>query len=153
MSKPKRNKLIADSNVQGALVWRLVSYWAFAWLVVVMLVTIVAAMFSIAAEGVTLTAVLSRAMGHLWFPVVISIMVLPIMVRDCLRLSNKFAGPVLRFRRAMQQLADGEQVQPIKLRDGDFWQDLADDFNRFLAQVQSNETESQEDEEELVASV
>jgi len=153
MSKPKRTKLIADSNVQGALVWRLLSYWAFAWLVVLMLVTIVAVMFSIVAEGVTVTTVLSRAMGHLWFPAIISIMVLPIMVRDCLRLSNKFAGPVLRFRRAMQQLADGEQVQPIKLRDGDFWQDLGNDFNRVLAQVQPKEAVLKEDEEDLVARV
>jgi signal transduction histidine kinase len=153
MTKPKRNKLIADSRVQGALVWRLLFYWTFAWLVVFMLVSLVAVLFSVAAEGVNIAAVLSKVAAHLWFPVIISIMVLPILVRDCLRISNKFAGPVLRFRRAMQQLANGEKAEPIKLRDGDFWQDLADDFNRMLARVQPEEVEAKQDEEELVASV
>ena len=52
---------------------------------------------------------------------------------DCLRLSNRFAGPMVRLRVAMQGLANGEPVKPVKLRDGDFWCEFAADFNRVLA--------------------
>ena len=50
--------------------------------------------------------------------------------------SHRFAGPVLRLRRSMRQLAQGEHVEPIKFRKGDFWPEFADEFNAVLARVQ-----------------
>jgi len=61
---------------------------------------------------------------------------LPFCVGDILRLSNRFAGPMLRFRRAVQDLGRGAHVEPIRFRDGDFWQDLATDFNVLVERVQ-----------------
>lgn len=142
MSDKKRNRLFADHKVQGALIKRLVGYWFFAWLVVLGLALLVAVLFGMAADDVSIGQAISRILANLWLPILISIMVLPVLVRDCLRLSNRFAGPVLRLRRGIKQLADGETAQPIKLRTGDFWQELADDFNRVVERFQPTEASS-----------
>ena len=122
MSKPKRRQYISDKKVQGALAFRLVVYWFLSWTVVAGLAVSVAIFFSMIIENVQTWQLLERMASYLWFPLVISVMVLPILVRDCMRLSNRFAGPVLRFRRAMKQLADGETVRQdarVSLSKGD----------------------------------
>jgi hypothetical protein len=76
----------------------------------------------------------------MWFhfgpALVASLLLLPLVLFDVIRFSNRFAGPLVRLRRAMRTLARGEQVLPIKFRDGDYWQDFADDFNAVAATVQ-----------------
>jgi hypothetical protein len=57
----------------------------------------------------------------------------PILLWDTLKLTHRIAGPVVRFKKALKQLTQGEQVPPIKLRDGDLMDDLRDAFNEFLA--------------------
>lgn len=65
-----------------------------------------------------------------------AVLLLPLVLWDYIRLTNRFAGPVLRLRRTMRQVTAGEQVQPITFRDGDFWSDFAEDFNELLDKVQ-----------------
>jgi hypothetical protein len=64
-----------------------------------------------------------------------SMLLLPVALIDMARMSNRFAGPILRLRRAMKDLADGREVQPIRFRDHDYWGDFAEDFNRVLARI------------------
>lgn len=136
MSAPKRRSYIADKEVQGALAKRLVGYWCFAWLAVLLLAVIVASLFGVAVEGVSVTEVITKMLSYFWLPILVSIMVLPILIRDCIRLSNRFTGPVLRLRRGLKALASGESADPIHLRKGDYWQETADDFNRVLEMIQ-----------------
>ena len=60
---------------------------------------------------------------------------LPVALIDMARMSNRFAGPILRLRRAVRDLADGREVEPIKFRDHDYWGDFAEDFNRVVARM------------------
>jgi len=55
------------------------------------------------------------------------------VIVDVVRLSNRFTGPLLRLRRSMRALARGEQVEPIRFRDNDFWHDFAEEFNALAA--------------------
>ena len=41
-------------------------------------------------------------------------MLLPIVMMDVLRLSNRFVGPVKRLREGLKDLAQGKQVKPLK---------------------------------------
>ena len=50
-------------------------------------------------------------------------------------MSNRFVGPIYRLRRSMRSLANGEEVDPVFLRDGDYWFDFAEDFNRVAAEM------------------
>jgi hypothetical protein len=60
---------------------------------------------------------------------VVSILVLPLLIYDALKLSNKFTGPLFRLRRELRRLAAGEHVPPIRFRSRDFWVAMADEFN------------------------
>ena len=82
---------------------------------------------------------LSDRLKELWSffgPVaVVSLLLLPGVIFDLMRLSNHFVGPVFRLRRSMRDLAQGRPVAAVRFREGDFWQDFADDFNTVAARA------------------
>jgi nitrogen fixation/metabolism regulation signal transduction histidine kinase len=61
---------------------------------------------------------------------------LPFMAWDAIRFSHRLTGPLVRFRRTMQRIAEGEPVSPIKLRKDDYLSDLRSDFNDMLNALQ-----------------
>jgi HAMP domain-containing protein len=70
-------------------------------------------------------------------PVLVCLLVLvPVMAWDSIRFSHRLVGPLIRFRRAFQDLAAGEPVRPVKLRDGDYLVEMRDEFNRMLEELQ-----------------
>jgi hypothetical protein len=72
-----------------------------------------------------------------YFPVMICLVVLiPVMAWDTIRFSHRLVGPLVRFRKTMRAIADGEAVRPIKLREGDYLTELRDDFNKMLQELQ-----------------
>ena len=60
---------------------------------------------------------------------------LPVFILDTIKLSHRFAGPIYRLRNTIRSLANGEEVRPLKFREVDFWQGLADDFNLMVARL------------------
>lgn len=130
MWRSQRKKFFIDRKVQGAMVRRAVVYV----LLVVAAISLVSALSVSITEGpMSGTALLTRMWAKFSLSFVASLLLIPIVAIDCIRLSNRFAGPMFRLRRAMKEAADGKTVRPIKLRDGDFWFDFAEDFNRYLA--------------------
>jgi hypothetical protein len=67
--------------------------------------------------------------------VAISALLLPVALIDMLVFSNRFAGPLLRLRRGLKQLARGDEVSPIHFRKRDLLQDLSGDFNLVLERM------------------
>lgn len=136
MFRNQRKKYFVDRQVQGALVCRTVAYVS----LVLMLVSLLSALCVTVMEGPLSGSQLAERMwsklGPAW---VASILLIPIVVIDCIRLSNRFAGPMLRLRRAMKDLAAGKDVAMIKLRKGDFWYDFAEDFNGMLIERKASE--------------
>ena len=59
----------------------------------------------------------------------------PMVVASANRFSNRFAGPMVRIRKTLKELANGESPPHILLRDGDFWADVADDINLIAARL------------------
>ena len=45
---------------------------------------------------------------------------------DSLKLTHRLVGPVLRFKRVMQTIADGGEVSLVRLRRGDMFTEVAD---------------------------
>ncbi len=66
-----------------------------------------------------------------------SVLVLPVILIDLARMSNRFTGPILRLGRAMRQAADGQRVDPVLFRDDDYWQEHADAFNQMLVYLEA----------------
>lgn len=70
----------------------------------------------------------------LWLPTLL--LLAPIFAYDLLRLSNRFVGPIFRLRRELRRLSNGEPVTMIDFREGDFWHDTADSFNRVREELE-----------------
>jgi hypothetical protein len=121
-----RKQLFVDPKVQGALLLRTVGYWFFCLLTMALtlllwrLFTGPARLFYFHFDDMLF-----------WYgpAAVASLLVLPLVIVDCVRLSNRFAGPLYRLRRELRRLAAGETVRPIHFREGDFWLEFADEFN------------------------
>ena len=60
---------------------------------------------------------------------------LPWFIHDSLKLSNRFAGPMVRLRGAIIQLTNGEESQALSFRQGDYWTDIASEFNKLRDRV------------------
>jgi hypothetical protein len=131
--KALRKSLFVDPKVQGALALRVVLYWA----VCLITITLMLLCWRIVTGPARL---FYTHFDDMWFhygpAMVASCLLLPLVIVDVIRVSNRFAGPMLRLRRSMKALARGEHVEPITFRDGDFWQDFADEFNTLLRRVQ-----------------
>ena len=137
--KAMRKHLFIDPKVQGALVGRVVLYWS----VCLITMTLMLLCWRIVTGPARM---FYTHLDEMWFyygpALVASFILLPLVVVDIIRISNRFAGPMLRVRRSMRQLARGEHVDPIEFRDGDFWQDFADEFNAVLRRVQDGSNDS-----------
>ena len=127
MKKTFRSRLLIDSNLQGALLCRVMLYW-FLCVFVMLVLAGLQALWS--SPGVSSALLLSRAMLAFGPALIASLVVLPVVLFDALRFSHRIAGPMHRLKSVSRQLADGERVSPVKFRDGDYWNDLAEQFNR-----------------------
>ncbi|OHB67119.1 MAG: hypothetical protein A2V70_11860 [Planctomycetes bacterium RBG_13_63_9] len=131
--KSLRKHLFVDPKVQGALVARTMLYWV----VCLLTITLMLLCWRILTGPARMFYTHFDDMWFFYGPAMIaSILLLPLVIVDVIRLSNRFVGPMLRLRRSMRQLARGEHVEPIRFRDGDFWQGFADEFNALAARVQ-----------------
>lgn len=143
--KRMRKRLFVDPKVQGALVLRVALYW------ITCLIT--ATLMLLCWRILTGPARLFYThFDDMWFhfgpALIASFVLLPIVMVDIVRLSNRFAGPLLRLRRAMHALAQGEHVEPIHFRDGDFWQEIADEFNAIAERMDESARAAGETSEE-----
>ena len=129
----QRSRLLVDPKVQWAVAGRIFCHWL---MFLVCLLAIGVMMRVLLAAG---TQPFSEAMKEGLFaqgPILgVMILLLPVFLRDTLKMSNRFAGPMYRLRTELRNLATGQPARPIKFRKGDFWQEAAGDFNHVLGQL------------------
>lgn len=63
---------------------------------------------------------------------IITAALIPAFVWDTLKLTNRFAGPIMRLRSALADASAGRGVKPLQFRNSDFWQEIAQDFNHVI---------------------
>ncbi len=141
MSQQNRKKQFIDPEVQGALARRMVLQWG---------------LFLVTAGVLTLTLEWMRnpfvpfgeTVSQTWSTFGPVLMVLaclaPVFIFDAIKLSNRFTGPMHRIRLAARELAEGKVPERITFRGGDFWQELAKDFNAMLDRVDSLTSDSKD---------
>ena len=138
MARFKRRQYFVDPKVQGALLVRLLGYWT------VTLVTVSAMVLCwriVTTPPTAFSTLVDEMFFHYGAALVASLLLLPLIVLDCVRMSNRFAGPLYRVRRCMRDLAAGLPVPPVHFREGDFWTDVADEFNAVSARLQRLEAD------------
>jgi len=133
MGKIKRKQLFVDRQVQSALLLRSLGYWC---LCLFMLAASVLCWRVYVGPAQPFLAHL-RAMWTQFGPAAgASFLLLPIVLMDVLRVSNRLCGPMVRIRGGMRRLAAGESVELMKCREGDFWQEFAEEYNAVVATVE-----------------
>ncbi|HVX63523.1 MAG TPA: hypothetical protein VHC19_23075 [Pirellulales bacterium] len=140
MATYARKRLFVDAEVQGRFALRAVAYWLGC-------MTVVMGMAMLGRLLMKPTEPFFTSGESLWAclaPLVLAtVLVLPVMVYDIIVVTHRLVGPLLRLRGAMRRLANGETVEPIRFRKGDFWQEFADEFNAVAALVQSHRQAAQ----------
>ena len=126
MTHPERKKNYIDPQVQGALARRLVIHWLL-FIGVTMGVT-----FCMQVLGNPMRSLRQQAwqVWAIYGPLfLVLVALLPVFVRDSIKLSNRFAGPIYRLRTTIRGIAEGNPAPRLTFRKGDYWHGLAEDFN------------------------
>ena len=141
-TKPQRKTYLVDRKVQGGLLIKAATYWLLS-LAVVGGLTFIGWIF--VAPGVDVLVQVREHLPSLFGMVVVailcSLMVLPVLLYDLSKHTNRFAGPVFRLKRHLQALAEGQSVAPLSFREGDYWAEIAESFNGVLRKLQALERE------------
>jgi len=131
-AKKHRTTHLSDWTVQGTLLLHIALHWLIFLIAVGALLLFLEAIDGEASDA--WENMLRRHGPTVFFALVLT----PIYIRELCKLTNRFAGPMVRVRRAMHDLAEGRDVAPIQFRPGDFWQELATDFNRVAERVRAS---------------
>jgi hypothetical protein len=127
-----RKKVWID-HVQTKLFYRIVVYWTIYQLSLINLVFV----WRLVTEGAGNPL---EQYGRLlidFLPMLVGcVVLLPFLAWDAVKFGHRVTGPIYRFRKSLQALADGEAVRPIRLREGDLLTETRDDFNRMLETLQ-----------------
>ena len=126
-----RKKTFVDAEVQGALLMRLAGHWC----LFVIANCIAFAFWEVLVENSATGATASPVLSGMIPCLITSAALLPAFLYDTVRLTNRFAGPVMRLRKSLRELAEGRPVEPLKFRKGDFWATAADDFNAAMRRM------------------
>jgi hypothetical protein len=138
MKKTSRGRLYVDKDVQRALLLQMIRHWV---LFGVVLTVILLALDSLTDPNKSFSGhFFSLWQRHSTLLATIAAL-FPIFVYESIKLSNRFAGPMLRLRRMMRQAADGEPVGLLEFRDGDFWQDMAESFNDLVSRLPAKQNQ------------
>jgi hypothetical protein len=136
MRYQKRKRLLVDAKVQGPLVLRVVVYW----MACVATIEILNLCWQIATcpEQPTFAAYfLNQDWWSSCVRIAASTLLLVPVIFDTLRFSNRFAGPIYRMQRVLRKVVEDGTVEPVKLRDNDFWHDFAGILNAALSRLAS----------------
>jgi hypothetical protein len=126
MAPVKRIQLYVDPKFQGEFLVRALIYWCAATAFVIA-AWLARWLFTEPVQNPSLAA--GHMLADLGVPLVVSLAAVPLVAWDLSRLSNRAAGPVMRLRAALRELAQSGRCEPIEFREGDFWPEIADGFN------------------------
>ena len=135
--KNRRTKLVVDSSVQWTLVRRVACHWLYFLVLTAALLPFWVVIVSGDIVGASFRS--REIVAASWLapvPVILFFLAIaPMIVYDVLKLSHRIVGPVYQLHKAIKGLAAGEEIRPLQLREGDFWKEVAADFNALAEQV------------------
>ena len=70
-----------------------------------------------------------------------SIVILVVMLLAGIVFSHRIAGPLLRFTRLLNALGDGQALEELTFRDGDYFQEVPSVFNRLVIRLRLAEAD------------
>ncbi len=129
----KRKKFLVEKQVQGALGWRIAAHWL-VFLGLSIFVTCSLQMLGSFEQGSLWNSFEKALLGQVG-SIAVLLALLHWFIHDSLKLSNRFAGPMVRLQKSIVELTNSSETLPVTFRSQDFWQDIAVDFNNLQMRV------------------
>lgn len=123
MSKRSRKKLFVDYQVQGAILSRIVIYWVFCFLFVSLSMLLVT---TLSNPDVPFWHHLVPLCQRFWPAFLAMTCIVPFVVYDALKVSNRFCGPLSRVVSELDRFNKSGEFDGVQFRDDDFWQPLSE---------------------------
>jgi len=139
-SKQRRSKFYVDHEVQTALAKRVALHWLVFVVVCFVLVGILQA--CIAHPSVSFKEMFLFALQRNFIPLMVGLAMVPVFVYDTIRVTNRFAGPIARLRETLRDISSGSELRELKLRQGDYWSELAQEFNQAMRRLTKSTAET-----------
>ena len=115
-------------------------HWVMYFIVAGLAIVCIQSMLS-SANGAPLMTRLVQEVKEFTLVGVILICIFPAFLLDTIRFSNRFVGPVGRLRRYLRQLGEEGNTEPLNFRGGDFWAEMAEEYNVVAKRVDDQEKE------------
>ncbi|MDA1049900.1 MAG: hypothetical protein O3C40_05405 [Planctomycetota bacterium] len=136
----RRRQIFADRKIQGTLLAHTAIYWFYC----LFSVTLIAVCWIIFTKQPESSAELFTQLWLNCGPALLgSVLLLPLVLLDCLRLSSRFAGPMVRMQRVMRELAAGQTPPAFALRPGDYWTEFAENLNTVMERLRQQDPRTQ----------
>ena len=146
--RAKRKRFLVDRKVQGALGARIACHWMVFIACSVLVTSVLRIITSVDQGGIN--DAIGSAIREQIISIGVLLSLLPWFLHDSMKLSNRFAGPMVRLRDSMRQLRENEPSQTnVKFRDGDFWLDIAAEFNLMKSRIEAERAELEERREAM----
>lgn len=139
----QRQQHYVSRSLQGSLLKQLATDW------LVYFLLFWHGLFVLSLFGIPASAQDTDSQGSLWDRYLLfcdghvhlalcGMLFLPLFFWNALRLSHRIAGPLERFRIALDALRQGESVKPLTLRRDDLLVDFQQTFNRYLGHLEED---------------
>lgn len=141
--RERRRRNLIDKRTQFGIAKGLCLFWLTGVLVVICFPLFAMAVYGTLIALKPADEVFRSILDAAWYPLAISILVIPASVWYSIRFSNRIAGPVFHVKREMRKFSEGDAPRPVSLREGDFFVELAETWNACIARFEA--TSSQPD--------
>ena len=133
MSNENRKNTYVEKRVQGALARRVVLHFC-VFIVAGAFLGLIVQFFTNPFQD--MSTLFSAFWGNTGPYLVALVCLLPIFVKDTLKLSHRIAGPICRLQTTIDSIANGKETPKLEFRKGDMWSDLPERFNAMVGQLQ-----------------
>lgn len=138
----RRRRRYVHPKIQLALALQSLRQWAF--FLIAMFGMLCALEYFNNGGQETAGACMLKMWGRYGPALLVVLFLLPAIIHDSIKMSNRFVGPLLRLRTAMQGVARDQTVEPLKCRDKDCAEDFFMAFNEMLERIKQLEEEKRE---------
>ncbi len=126
--KNSRTRLFVD-RIQTALVYRVLFILIGSTLFVTLPLAFLRTIFS--PEQVWFAHLADIWQTH-WQVFAMMLLIVPFVVYDLLKFSHRFAGPMSRLRRELDNAVNSRETLPVRFRDHDYWGEIGDNCTRLI---------------------
>ncbi|MEJ7594325.1 MAG: hypothetical protein WKF77_22540 [Planctomycetaceae bacterium] len=145
MVKRWRLKKLINWSIQGPIVVRLIVHFlAYNAATLCLLLVVYGVKVSLAAVADQAVSAAPMTFWQQAAPVVICMLIMmPFMIWDLIKLTNRIAGPLFRFETLLSDFEKTGKLKAAALRDGDLLTDYQQRFNDFVAALHARFPETQ----------